>query len=62
MNADADPYTNVIPGFIPDADLTREGAHEHLGERLQTFARRLAEAGIVIADGPAPTAGGQVAA
>ena len=61
MNADADPYTNVIPGFIPDADATREWAREHLGDRLDVFARRLAAQGIVITDEPQPVEG-QVAA
>jgi hypothetical protein len=39
----ADPYTDTIPGFIPDADLTREWAEANLGDRLVSFARALAD-------------------
>jgi hypothetical protein len=39
----ADPYTDTIPGFIPDAELTSTWARENLGERLITFAQTLAE-------------------
>jgi hypothetical protein len=42
MNAD-EPYTDTIPGFIPDDQLTAEWARENLGERLITFAQALAE-------------------
>jgi hypothetical protein len=42
MTAD-DPYTDTIPGFISAEQLTREWAQEHLGTRLDDFARALAE-------------------
>jgi hypothetical protein len=44
MNADADIYVCTLPGFIPEAELTREWAEANLGERLTDFARQLADA------------------
>lgn len=55
MNAAADIYVCTLPGFIPEAELTREWAEANLGERLMAFAQALAEE-------VAPVAEGQVAA
>jgi hypothetical protein len=38
-----DPYTDTIPGFIPDDQLTAEWAREHFGARLLDFARQLTD-------------------
>lgn len=45
MNTDTDTgiYVCTLPGFIPEAELTREWAEANLGDRLTAFAQALAE-------------------